>query len=250
MNTPRNFAFASLIAVLAAGQSSVAAQQYNPETAEAFLVPVAVWSAPGAYGTLWGTELWYRNNSVHPVDIYGLSQSDHTPTIGLTERLNVGPYSGDAPGTFLILTKLGSENVQFDLRLFNRADSADKDGTKLPVVRATEFADQIHLINVPTRFDVRSTLRVYVHPNDRDIAGETVTVSAYSNNELLLASAEVPLRGLPKYGAILSLIDIFPQVAQVERVRMHVQSHNQARIWAFVSVVSNLSQRVSVVTPD
>jgi hypothetical protein len=226
------------------------AQPYDAELSEAFLVPVSVRDAPGAFGSRWSTDLWYRNNSNHPVTIFGLASSDRFPTIGVTERLFIFARSGDSPGSFLILSKAGSNDVQFDLRLFNSSDPADTVGTKLPVVRASNFREEIHLINVPTTFDVRSALRVYVHPNDTAAAGDSVTVTVFGNDEGLLASAEVPLRGQTRYGAILSLVDAFPQTARMDRIRVRVESRNRARIWAFVTTVSNVTQRVSIVTPD
>src|SRR5205807_6613039 len=101
--------------------------------------------------------------------------------------------------------------VQFDLRLFNRADPNSKWGTKLPVVREREFADAISLINVPTAADFRSALRTYALPDD-SFTGEAVLLQIYSNNEQLLASAEMPFNGAPRYAAVLSLADAFPAI--------------------------------------
>lgn len=231
-------------------QSPVAAQQYSTSEFEAFLIPVTATNARGAYGSVWTTELWYRNNSAYPVKVLGTADVSSPPNSnGVTERLRLLPMSPNQPGTFLLVTKLGSEDVQFDLRLFNVADPDDTVGTKIPVVRATEFEEQVNLINVPTGLHMRSALRVYVHPNDYWIAGDTVTLTVYSNDERLLATAEIPLRGTPKYGAILSLTETFPHIID-DRVRLHIKSQNDVRLWAFVATVSNLSQRVSVVTPD
>ena len=63
-------------------------------------------------------------------------------------------------------------------------------------------------------------------------------------------STELPFNGAPRYAAVLSLADAYPELRQVERVRVHVESTSGRRIWAFVSVTSNSSQDVSVVTAD
>jgi hypothetical protein len=240
----------TVLVLLIAWARPVAGQQYSTNEFEAFLVPVIATDVQGAHGTVWTTDLWFRNNSIYPVTVLGTARISPPPTIGVTQRLELMPTFRDEPGTFLLVTKTGSEDVQFDLRLFNVADADDSVGTKLPVVRASQFAKQVNLINVPTGFQIRSALRVYVHPNDFWSAGDAVTLTVYSHDDRLLATAEIPLRGTPKYGAILSLTDTLPQIVQVDRVRLHIKSQNDVRLWAFVANVSNVSQRVSVVTPD
>ncbi len=237
--------------ILVIVHSPVAAQQYSTSEFEAFLIPLNVTNVSGAYGSVWTTELWYRNNSIYPVKVLGTASVSSPPSSkDITERLRLPPISPNEPGTFLLVTKMGSEDVQFDLRLFNVADPDDTVGTKIPVVRASQFEDQVNLLNVSTGVQVRSALRVYVHPNDYWTAGDTVTLTVYSPDEQLLATAEIPLRGTPKYGAVLSLTDIFPHIVVEDRVRLHIKSQNDVRLWAFVAMVSNLSQRVSLVTPD
>jgi hypothetical protein len=240
---------AVVVAILAAGCAGTAAAQ-DAAVFERVLVPVSVVDVPGAYGTLWSTELWYRNNSNKPVAVFPLAVSDTVPTIGRTTRLPIGAFPADAPGQILFVSRDGGDHVQFDLRLFNRNDPAASWGTKLPVVRERELADDVQLINVPTAPAYRSTLRIYGVPDA--VAGtDSVRVRIYSNGEELLADTEVELRGWPRYAAIASLADRFPQIRNAERVRLHIEAQSvSAKIWAFVSVTSNATQQVSVVTPE
>jgi len=72
------------------------------------------------------------------------------------------------------------------------------------------------------------------------LIGETVIVKIYSHDDRLLASTEMVFdgprfEGTPRYVAFLSLADAFPEIRQVDRVR--------------VSVTSNTTQDVSIVTP-
>ncbi|HYO76101.1 MAG TPA: hypothetical protein VE010_06520 [Thermoanaerobaculia bacterium] len=228
--------------------ASATQAQYG-DAFERILVPISVSSVPGAYGTLWSTELWYRNNSPFPVAIQPLAVADAIPTIGRTELLPIGSFPAHAPGQILFVSRQGSEDVQFDLRLFNRADPWTTWGTKLPVVWEREFAAGVHLINVPTGNDFRAALRIYGFPEDW-APGESAHVRIYSHDEQLLAEARVSLHGVPRYGAILSLSDTFPHIRQKDRVRVHVESGRAAKLWAFVSVTSNATQFVSVVTPE
>lgn len=237
----------SLVLILALALS---ADAQNPAEFERVLVPVSISLVPGAYETVWSTEMWYRNNSGLPVVVYPLAISDAVPSIGRTVRLPIGVFPADAPGQFLFVSRAGADDVQFDLRLFNRADPRGDWGTKIPVVREREFAEAVNLINVPTSPELRSALRVYGLP-DESAAGEAVRLTIYAYDERLLVDTLLPFTGIPRYSSVLSLAEAFPEIREVERVRVHVQLVGGAtKIWAFVSVVSNVTQNVSLVTPE
>jgi hypothetical protein len=216
---------------------------------ERVLVPVTVRAIPGAFGTRWSTELWYRNNSTRPVVVFPLAMSDHVPTMNRTELLRIFTSPNYDPSQIIYVSRDGIDDVQFDLRLFNGSDPSSTWGTKLPVVREREFADAISLINVPTSAGFRSALRIYAMPDD-SLGEESVLVQIYSNEEVVLASAEMPFVGGPRYAAVLSLADAFPAIRKADRVRVHVESRSGRKIWAFVSVTSNTTQDVTIVTPN
>jgi hypothetical protein len=240
--------YALAAALLSVALTHPAAAQ-NLREFEPLLVPVTVSNMPGAFGTLWSTELWYRNNSGRPVVVFPLATSDHVPTMNLTENLRIFTSRNYDPSQIIYVSRDGIDDVQFDLRLFNRSGPSSKWGTKLPVVREREFGDAINLINVPTAADFRSALRIYALP-DESFAGETVSLQIYSNNEQLLASTEIPFNGAPRYATYSSLADAFPAIRQADRVRVRVHSTSGRKIWAFVSVTSNVTQDVSIITPN
>jgi hypothetical protein len=251
MDSIRRFAVAQLFWVLSFVMSAAStAFAQSPAEFERVLLPICVSRVPGAYGTLWSTELWYRNNSEDPVAILPLAVSDYVPTIGQTVLLPVGSFPASAPGQILFVERRGGSAVQFDLRLLDESNPAGAWGTKLPVVRETELGRTVSLINIPTGFDFRSALRIYGVPDDPG-GTETVRVRIYSGDEDVLVDEEIVLTGFPRYGAILSLADAFPEIRHAERVRIHVEAVNpNARIWAFVGVTSNHTQNVSIVTPN
>ena len=225
---------------------SLSAQPADPATFERILVPISVISIPGAYGSYWSTELWYRNNSTYPVAVVPLTVADHVPTIGRTERLPIEIRSAAAPGEFLYVSKGYSDEIQFDLRLYNRADPFGDWGTKVPVVREAEFSPMVDLINVGCGPEVRAALRIYGLSEE----AANAAVRIYSNDEQLLAEAVVPLDGTPRYAGILSLADTFPAIRATDRVRVHVTSPEGDKLWAFVTITSNVTQHVAVVTPQ
>jgi len=235
------------VGLIAATLRPAAAQ--NLDLFERVLLPVTVRNVPGTFGTVWSTELWYRNNSNRPVAVGPLAMGDYVPTMNRTVLLPVFTSPNFDPSQVIYVERSGIDDVQFDLRLFNRSDPKSKWGTKLPVVREREFVDTISLINVPTGPDFRSALRIYALPDDSFVP-ETVLLQIYSNDERLLVSTELSFNGRPRYAAVLSLADAYPELRPVERVRVHVESTSGRRIWAFVSVTSNSSQDVSVVTAD
>jgi hypothetical protein len=235
-----------IVGLTAAALIALSATAQVPSEFERILLPLSVGGAAGAYGTVWSTELWYRNNSTRPMIIFPVAVSDYVTTVGRTSFLPVGWAPAAAPGQFLFVSRDGADQVQFDLRLFNLANPSAAWGTKLPVVREREFADSASLINVPTGTAFRSTLRIYGLADGSVVA--PVDVRVYSYEEKLLTSKALLLEGVPPYAAILSLADTFPEIRQVERVRIEVVS-GQIKIWAFVSVTSNTTQDVSLVTP-
>jgi len=226
------------------------AKAQSPEEFRRLLVPVSVSGVTGAYGSVWSTELWYRNNGNRPVAIHPLGVSDAVPSIKRTVRLPIPIFPAHDPGGILFVRRDGSESVQFDLRLYNRAEPSATWGTKLPVVWEDEFVTGVNLINVPTGNDFRAALRIYAFP-ERWPDGQAARVRIYSHNERLLAEAAVVLQRSPRYGAVLSLTDAFPEIRQVDRVRVEVESPDgAAKLWAFISVTSNRTQFVSIVTPE
>lgn len=241
--------FVAIFVIVASVSSPVSAQR-GPTDFERVLIPISVASVPGAYGTVWSTELWYRNNSKEPVAIWPLAIADWYPAIGLTQPLPVGHFPADAPGQILFVGKNGGDDIQFDLRIFNRVSPEDSWGTKIPVVREREFRSTVNIINVPATPDFRSALRIYALPEDEPLA-EVVRVRIFSQREDLLADMELTLRGWPRYAGILSLTETFPEIRSEDRVRIEVEAvRPEAKLWAFVSATSNHTQNVAIVTPD
>ena len=215
------------------------------------LLPISVSDVPGAYGTLWSTELWYRNNGDVPVPVFPLAVTDAVFPVHTTLLLQPGSFPATSPGRILFMQSEGAENVQFDLRLFNHAERSDSWGAQIPVVRESEFRNELTLINIPTSPEFRSALRVYGLPEELSGQG-TIQIDITSNTNELLASTTMTVGGvIPLYAQFLSLADEFPEIRAADRVNVHVQSLSEGvKLWAFVAVVSNSTQEVSIIAPN
>src|SRR5205085_11426720 len=77
----------AIVVVLGVGLRAVAQE---PAQFTRVLVPVTVSLVPGAYGTVWSTELWYRNNPDHPVGMFPLAVSDFVPAVRRPAFLPIG----------------------------------------------------------------------------------------------------------------------------------------------------------------
>jgi len=65
----------NLIALLVLLFALPAAAQFGPEF-ERILLPIAIVDTPGAYGSLWRTELWCRNDGDEPARVVPIAQSE------------------------------------------------------------------------------------------------------------------------------------------------------------------------------
>lgn len=234
-------AFAFALLVFRGGPMAAA------DDVEPVLLPITVNKVPGSFGTIWTTELWARNNGPTSVPVFPLAVSHGTLVPNQTVRLRIFEASAASPGQLLFVPHSSRGTLQFDLRLKNAADP-DAWGVRLPVVRRDRFATTQRVINVPASSAYRTALRVYAIV-DEPAVPVSVRVRLLGSNEQLLADRALPLHGFELlYGQILSLTDEFPSVNGSERITVQLEADTP--IWAFVSVVSNSSQQVTILTVE
>ncbi len=238
----------------AASEPEAAANPYTP-----ILLPIYVFGVPGAYGTSWSTSAsWYYNPLDRAVSVIPSVMSNYSLAPG-TGPLLAPVGTPESPGTFVGVERDAAESIQFELRLRNTA-SQDW-GTKIPVVREDDFGGRRVLMGIPVVGPFRSALRIYGLPYERDgmlQMEENVQVRIYDMGlGTLLTTRELRLTGrhVP-YVQVLSLTDVFPEIVplrpvdSVASVVVEVQSLGQMKVWAFVSVTSNATQHVSVISPE
>lgn len=270
---------AGLLVLLTAGAAYAA--RYDRSNWEQLLLPVHPFrERAGAFGTLWATELTVFNAGTSPAEMFQVQcQQDCSCTItticipetpvapgeffgGFTGSDDVSSYPN--PAAFLYVEKAKVDDVAINLRLFDAARGETSFGTEIPVVRESEFrTGKTVLVNVPTRADFRQQLRIFGisspsgggDVNVRIFSGgdtvplaQTILRIAPAENRDTLPGADAFPR-FPGYAEIMSLNALVP--ATTDRFRVEVEPLTPGlRYWAFISVTSNTTQQVTLITPQ
>lgn len=171
------------------------------------------------------------------------------PTFGFT---NAGRN-----GRLIYLHRDLARQVTLTARFFNLQDPSDR-GVALPLPRSEEFVRRaIQLLNVPMSDAARVTLRIY-DPDDTG-ASARVTVRIYDVEDRVVSVREVALSpsgysapgGLPFAPSFAELLVDVAGTNPEEPVRVEVQPVTaELRIWAFITITDNATNRVTVVWPD
>lgn len=233
------------------------------------LVPVIPVFQQGAYGSEWNADLLVRNDG----DVFYLvSQEPNASPCQLPEcPVPESPPHSTLPviaraaidGALIYLEHSGAPSITLHLRIQDVSRQALTWGTEVPVVRATDtFSEPFSLLDIPTDSRFRSLLRIYEFDG---LDGTVVHIKVFPlDSEQLLAEADVTLHvfwdartpppdRLPMYpaSARVDLVGTFPQVRPFGQLRVVISPVSQgSKIWAFVSVVNNDSQHLTIITPD
>lgn len=263
-----------VLQLLAAG--TLVAQ--TAEEYETVLVPVfSIVPVPGAFGSMWSTELWLRNSGQDPVDVqwydYNCILATCAPTPPTPPNITFRPRIGTSPpglrGTLMFVERRLAADVSFGLRSRDLSRQAQTAGTEIPVVREGKFTSGVVVLpDVPVGGNFRQVVRIYGLDPTR--AG-SVVVRVYGINpaaripqdpaivpDRLLGQTVVRLQvagpahfpTYPSFAEIGNLTDV-ASFAGEERVLIHVEPLEEAfKIWAFASVVHNETQHLTVISPQ
>jgi hypothetical protein len=238
---------------------------------EVLLVPVLSESLPGAFGALWRTEVWFMRTSevasIAPlVDRNCLPPRCGPPPPPLPQPFEaVQPplyrtRGGEPPGVLLYVPKNALRDVKFNVRVVDTSRQDLTDGVAVPVVRESELAESVHLLNVGVTPHSRIMLRVY-DPFAPDLSRVRVSVYSIAFADRLVLEQEVVLRRavtdplpnwtLPIVPASAELSLPLPQLAEGRTpLRIEITPVSAGlRLWAFASVTNNITNEVTIVTP-
>jgi hypothetical protein len=244
----------SFITLVLLFASLPAVAQIDPAL-ERILLPVATVDTPGAFGSLWHTEFWARNDGDTGGFIMPLARSEAS----LTPHVDMQPpiflaSPGFPPGQFVFVRRIDAPKLRFNLRIRDISRETQTWGTEIPVVREDEFyTGSLTLMNVPTGTRFRQTLRIYaVSPTPAVVRMRVVplqSVNAIADEDVELAAGD-SLGMVPAYLQI-SLSERFPNLAASQPVRIELQAAKpDLELWAFVTVTNNDTQEVTTATPQ
>ena len=196
-------------------------------TYERLLLPVVVSNAPGAFGSIWTTEVLLSNNTDAAVSIQNVVIQPHQ-SVSL-------PAANEPNGVFLLVPR---GNVDVQLRVRDLSREAQTFGTSIPVVRTTEFRPIVRIHGVPTDSRFRSTLRIYNYPGESGAV--RLQIFDEATGALLVSNT------------VTAFIQPVPPFTGHDRVRIEVDSNVDPPrpIWAFVSITNNETQHVTVIAPS
>lgn len=241
----------------------------NPADYERVLIPIVVSRGlPGAFGSLWTSELWVRNAGDQtawitegpPVCNIGCDEDHHVLFPRTTVSLPPGGRALDHPG-YLVHVQRGRD-IAFNLRVRDLSRADGSWGTELPVVRESELLrGDTELINIPNEDGFRVLLRVY-DPSALPARSVRVRVYPVRGDSLLgerwLALDDVKLPFPvpdfpyhPGYAEVYLSETSFPGIAGHERLRIELRPEpGDFGYWAFATVTHNETQHVTTITPQ
>jgi len=250
-----------LLLVLLVCCSSVNAQEIEFEQ---ILIPIALREAiPGAYGSLWKTEVWVRNDGQNPVEVVSFCQVGGCQPILISPgeaRRDTGviyPRADQPPGAYILADRRYAGDLQVSLRIRDLSRQELTWGTELPVVRSTDLrVGKLGFLDVPLEARFRQMLRLY------SMAAEPIPVTisffelpwlelsqqpALATRTLTIAPTTLDL--FPGYVELPDFALTIPELSGKERVYVEIRSDSALPFWGFISVTNNETQHVTTITP-
>ncbi|GEM_PF-895145 len=232
---------------------------------ERVLIPLSLGAKqfPGAYFSLWASELWiYNSNPWNSEILFGNPDSNagSRPVIAAGETRNAS-YVGSSQQAFGLLVWVqrgSSRGINFSLQIRDISRAKIQSGTEMPIVRESEFKDTIDLLNVPIDPGIsRTALRIF----NLDATGQVpvhIVITRAGGGEVLVDDSSVLLLvagfggTVQTFAHFVSLDDLFlryPQLAGAGPVEISISTAGSEKIWAFAAVTNNNTQLITTVFP-
>ena len=205
------------------------------------LLPLFVGDTPGAFGTVFRTDLWALAKR-NPVQVFGVEVECVivcVPTAGPAEiptEESVYVTPNGTPARFAYVPKEQMKDLSMTLLAYERTSGELE---TLPVVRFDEAADtEIALPSVPLSPARRATLRIYA----AQPATVTLRVGRVAVTEETIHLA--PGRDMfdPAYAAWSNFPDVEPEV--------DVRLTSDVPVWAMVTLTNNSTNTITAIAPQ
>jgi hypothetical protein len=232
------------------------------------LVPIALSNSlqtvVGAHGTLWTTEVWFRNGSTYsfqslqPTGICAGACPTGFPA-GAMGGLG-GIETNNGQGAMLHVPIPAADAFVLTARLLELTRQSQPTGVEIPVIAEGQFfTGERWLLAIPSNPEVRSSLRVW---DPRARGGTELLVDFVATDGTLLASTtlrpgddpNVQYPGprpsnIPTVAASFDLTAEFPGLKDHEEFHVRIRPAQEGQeYWAMVSVTHNTTQHVLLIT--
>ncbi|HVS33813.1 MAG TPA: hypothetical protein VMS98_20425 [Thermoanaerobaculia bacterium] len=248
----------------------------SAENYERILVPLIVSAAPGAFGSIWQTELRVFADSDADVRLFPQFyqcpiKCNPAPAFGFPLPKRGMQYVTPEVGTSaavqgaLLYTRRGhGELLHMNLVVRDLSRQATSAGTEIPLVRESDLlTGSLHLMNIRLDSRFRHSLRIYdadaregaevkVRLLDTTFGQVLSEVTARFNvDRSVSAGPFVELPARPGYVEIGGLTDNLPELPSVRELRVEIEPLTpDLRYWAFISTTNNETQQVTLITPQ
>lgn len=215
----------------------------------------------GAHASEWRTETVVRSDApirvpTEPLIHFELLLPDLSAFTPLAPGVHVPfPEERVEGGVYLYVPRGLEKRLTWKSHILDRSRSATDRGTELPVVRVDDTSSVIRLVDVPLRSLFRARLRIYDFDTLEDRNVEVLITNKDGAEVRLYATLHVPSCVTPPcvmYRAPFAAFDLsaIPELADAGEVDITLRAEtNDARLWAFVSISNNETQRVTLYTP-
>lgn len=239
-------------------------QEGNPVAGwERILIPVAVKQLSGNFGSLWFSDISVVNAGTTPVQIEDciIEACNYTPAVTVPLHPGVAKsfdyrYLFSEPAAILWVRTSAVDQLRFAARFRDVSKQAESYGNELPVVRERDLTTgPVHILDIPTNRDFRVNLRLYDIDAHRGNQVE-IRVFAMNGEETLFLGAPVTLNRSTEqpgefYGFVAISLDQILATSRFPYVRVEARATNPAtRLWGFATITSNITQQVTVISPQ
>lgn len=229
---------------------------------ERVLFPIT-YAGAGAHGSEWRSDILVRNDApvrvrTEPLIYLEMLLPDLQAMMPLPPGArSLFPSANRDGGAFLHVARGGEKWLTYASHAVDRSRTNNDRGSEVPVVRAEDTASEIRLLDIPMRPLFRSHLRIYDFDEVREQS--LAIVFRKEDGTEFIEGVQLPptpvcvnppcLADRPSYvGIDLGTIRELENAGNVDiTIRA---STNDRRIWAFVSVANNETQRVTLYTPQ